>query len=327
MAVELLVQTQFLRMEFAAEGRLTPWLGPAVRGMLAMHLKNTLCRWTPEEQQHQWRFCRGCPYQASCAYGLTFEPDPPPDWPLWKGQAEGQRAISLAPFFPVPQWADPGDAVQVRMTLIGRRAVAAGPQILQHITAAGTFFRLGNDRIRVAFTPLEAATDWPAGLYRLSAADLDASLQQRGRIPWLRLELLSPLFLQETQEEKRTSQLVQEPTFFQLFRACLRTVGRAFAQFGHSEDQNPSWLENYVCFEALKQLAEPVQTQAAFWRPFRQQHLSRRQCQRYQLRGIVGGAVFQEVPAVLLPWLIWGGRLGVGQYRVAGAGTWRILLY
>jgi|GEM_PF-5393667 len=28
----------------------------------------------------------------------------------------------------------------------------------------------------------------------------------------------------------------------------------------------------------------------------------------------------------LLPWLVWGERLGVGNHRVAGAGCWQITL-
>ncbi|HPP53944.1 MAG TPA: CRISPR system precrRNA processing endoribonuclease RAMP protein Cas6 [Thermoguttaceae bacterium] len=322
--MELVVQTQFLRMEFADRGELVPWLGPAIRGLLAMHLKRAECRWSVQEQDQQWRFCRGCPHQSGCVYGITFEPDPPPDWPLFKGQAEGQRAISLAPFFPVGQWANPGDAVQVRITLIGQHAVSVGPQILRRITD-GTTFRLGSRRIRVRFTPMEAGADWPAGLHRLSHTDLGGPPQE-GRIPWLRLELISPLFLEEG-AGNGPSQLVREPTFGQLFRACLRTVGRAFAQFASPTADRPGRLENDIPFETLKQWAESVQTQSAFWRRFQQPHLSRRHQQRYPLRGIVGGAVFRDVPAALLPWLVWGGRLGVGQYRVAGAGTWRILLY
>jgi hypothetical protein len=386
--MELWVQTQFLRMDFASAGPLVPWLGPAIRGMLAQQIKQHFCRWPPQEQQRRWRFCRGCPHQQDCPYGLTFEPDPPSDWRFGKAQADGQRAICLAPFFPVDNWAEPGDAVQVRLCLLGQQAIQAGHLILEYLQSPDVPFRLGKHKIKVRFTLMEPEVDWPAGIHRLRVSDLNSSHAEAGRIPWLRLELTAPLFLKDSSDKvgrdgseipsprppgnhfssqpgensrnsfdsvhgepmedtqrqiggqsacvdlngaahpkpmcagQRSSRAPglgsPGPDFGRLFRACLRTVGRAFGQFGQG------LLEDHVDFQGLKQLADSVPTQAAFWKPFRQMHLSHRQAQRYCLRGLVGGAVFTDVPVVLLPWLLWGGRFGVGEYRVAGAGTWRI---
>lgn len=65
---------------------------------------------------------------------------------------------------------------------------------------------------------------------------------------------------------------------------------------------------------------------AAFWEPFRQRHRSNRRGQSYDLVGVSGGAVFGPVPLCLVPWLLWGGRLGVGEHRVCGAGCWQVTL-
>ena len=137
-------------------------------------------------------------------------------------------------------------------------------------------------------------------------------------LPWVRLELTSPLFLKEGAlgQEGRP---VRNPGFGHLLRASLRVVGRAFAVF--SEES----LEEQVDFAGLKAAAERVSTETAAWETFHQSHHSRRGRSRYELAGLIGSAVFSDVPVQMLPWLVWGGRLGVGEHRVAGAGTWRLV--
>jgi hypothetical protein len=55
---------------------------------------------------------------------------------------------------------------------------------------------------------------------------------------------------------------------------------------------------------------------------FYQRHWSNRGAAARPLHGVVGGAVYGPVPAALVRWLAWGGRLHVGTDRVAGAGGW-----
>ena len=148
------------------------------------------------------------------------------------------------------------------------------------------------------------------------ARQCDRSL---GTLPWVRVELTSPLFLREGGLGQE-GQFVRNPGFGHLLRASLRVVGRAFAVF--SEES----LEEQVDFAGLKAAAEQVQTQTATWDVFHQSHHSRRGRSRYELTGLVGSAVFSDVPVQMLSWLVWGGRLGVGEYRVAGAGTWRLVV-
>ena len=317
----LLVETRFLRMQLTSPGRLLPWLGPALRGVAAREVKDQTCRWPTAARDGRWKYCRGCPHQGPCPYGATFEPDAPPEGTLSRGMADGQRAISLAPCFPVAGEGRAGDVVQVRAMFLGHHAVDAAPTVVSAMINPARRLTLGSDQAAIVFQEQTPEPGWPAGRHALCPADFSGPPQvTRGRIPWLQLELTSPLFLKESSGRAQRAQPILDPTFAQLFRACLRVVGRAFAVFGGGT------LEGYVDFAGLKAAAENVPTRAAFWQPFRQGHRSNRRLQQYDLVGAVGNAVFADIPVNLLPWLVWGGRLGVGEHRVAGAGCWQLTI-
>jgi hypothetical protein len=77
-------------------GPLMPWLGPALRGVVAARLKDRVCRLSAAERQRQGAYCKGCARMAGCPYGETFEPDVPLSllpWMLWAGRlhAGGHR--------------------------------------------------------------------------------------------------------------------------------------------------------------------------------------------------------------------------------------------
>ena len=313
------IHTQFLQLTFTRGGRLLPWLGPALRGIVAGTLKNRVCRQPPIQRELQWKFCRGCPHNQECAYGLTYEPEPPDDRTVLKAAADGQRAVTLTPYFPAPLEGHAGDRLQVRLLLLGQRAIGAASAVVDAMAEAGKTKGFGQDEIAFQVQPTHVPS-WPAGQVNLRPMDLgrqyDPSL---GVLPWVRLELTSPLFLKEG-AQGQAGQPVRNPGFDHLLRASLRVVGRAFAVFGEG------CLEEQVDFAGLKAAAERVSTQTAAWEPFRQSHHSRRGRSRYELTGLTGNAVFTDVPVSMLPWLVWGGRLGVGEHRVAGAGTWHLLV-
>lgn len=311
----------FLQMRFLSVGRLLPWLGPALRGVVAREVKSRFCRWPVREREKEWRFCKGCPHQVGCPYGMTFECDMPQGGSPSRGMEDGIRAIALAPYFPVDVRSQAGDLVQVRMMLLGQQAIRVGGEVLAAMTHAERPFVLGADDAKFVLEEQLPGPDWPEGYYELSAADLCGSPRVGpGRIPWLRLSLISPLFLKESAGRDRASEPMLAPRFGHLLRACLRTVGRAFAVLGSGP------LEGVVEFSALKTAAEEVATQDARWQVFRQVRYSYRRYQQYELEGVVGEAVFKDVPAGFLPWLVWGGRLGVGDHRVAGAGCWQLTM-
>ena len=126
------IHTEFLQLTLTRGGRLLPWLGPALRGIVAATLKNQVCRQPPIQRELHWKFCRGCPHIHDCAYGLTYEPDPPTDRTVLKAAADGQRAITLSPFFPAPLEGRAGDRLQVRLLLLGRGAIGSPGRRRRH---------------------------------------------------------------------------------------------------------------------------------------------------------------------------------------------------
>ncbi len=129
----------------------------------------------------------------------------------------------------------------------------------------------------------------------------------------MKVELTSPLILRTGGPDGR--RLVTAPTFADLLRASLRTLGPLCRLYGLP-------LPDDV-FRPLKDLSAAVPTLSASFRVYEQPRWSNRTEQGGQVRGVSGRATYGPLPRVLVPWLAWGGRLHVGTYRVAGAGGWR----
>ncbi len=226
-SMTLPIHIQFLQLTLTRGGRLLPWLGPALRGIAAGTLKNRVCRQPPIQRELQWKFCHGCPHIHDCAYGLTYEPDPPEDRTVLKAMHDGQRAIALAPCFPAPLEGRAGDRLLVRLLLLGHRAIGAAPAVIDAMAEAGRNKGFGQDE--VAFqVEQESLPSWPAGQVILRAEDLarqyDASL---GTLPCVRLELTSPLFLKEGAQGQE-GRPVRNPDFGHLLRAaCGSLDGRS----------------------------------------------------------------------------------------------------
>src|SRR4051812_28211939 len=89
--------TRVLRL--ARGGRLQPWLGPALRGLAGGGPRARRCRLPVAEQLGPRRYCAGCPQMAGCAYGETFEPDPPAGLHLAAGWENAARPLVVAPAF------------------------------------------------------------------------------------------------------------------------------------------------------------------------------------------------------------------------------------
>ena len=69
------VERRSLQIEWLASGPLVPWLGPAIRGIVAARLRDAVCTWPAPLRATQWLYCRGCPSMAGCGYGRLFERD------------------------------------------------------------------------------------------------------------------------------------------------------------------------------------------------------------------------------------------------------------
>ncbi len=306
-ALEVLETARVLRLR--RPGRLLPWLGPALRGLGARRFKARVCRFPPAMQETERLYCKGCPHVAECPYGQTVEPDPPPGVRVPPGQEDAVRPLVIAPAFPAPRVGRPGLRLPVRVTFLGRAAAAHAEAFWSALAEAGQASGFHPDGATFAVEP---DPESPAAAWRDLVLPVDLSAE-RGEMEWLKVELTSPLILRSGGPEGR--RLVTAPTFADLLRASLRTIGPLCRLYGRP-------LPDEV-FRPLKELSGGVPTRSASFGTYEQPKWSNRSEQHGTVRGVYGSGTYGPVPRVLVPWLSWGGRLHVGGYRVAGAGGWR----
>jgi hypothetical protein len=184
-------------IEFQSSGRLMPWLGPAVRGVVAGRFRERHCVLPLAEQAGRWRRCRGCRHLRDCAYGSIFEPD---EQVLQRvaasatGDHDVPRCVVLAPAFPAPVRAERGLRLPVSIVAIGAAARASFAEVAEVLGEAGRAGVFGTDRLRFAVVKRRGA---PMQL-SLDAAGLpDGSGEPCGVVPRVRVTLTSPLFLRD----------------------------------------------------------------------------------------------------------------------------------
>jgi hypothetical protein len=187
--------------------------------------------------------------------------------------------------------------------------------LLEMIDHVGRRIGLGPDHVKFELVPANGAAPHARDL---TAADLPPHPEAvPGTLPRVGIGLTAPLFLRSRGEnDKRRVNTC--PQLSDLLRASLRTIGQLFRLYDQPLDG--------VDFAALKAAAEDVRMVEHCYEPFKQRKWSSRSEQRFCIHGVVGGGVYENVPLALLPWLTWGGRLHVGNHRVAGAGGWRVVL-
>ncbi len=302
----LVVRESFGTVRLARGGKLRPWLGPAVRGLIGGRLRAHVCRWPVADVLAKWERCAGCPHLSGCQYGETYEPDPPAGVDLGSGWENAARLIVIAPAFPAPEVGRAKDWFDIRITAIGPAAIGHLDDVWESFRVAGADLAigLGDDHI-------------PFDVDRGKATDSVVSLPAEGvageAIPSLRIDLASPLFLTETFPDGR-KRTVLEPTFGQLVRAGLRALGPLHKLYGEAIPDD--------LFRRAKAAAEAVPTIRGEFAEFRQERFSNRSKDRYDMFGVTGWAEYGPVPEWLRPWAEWAGRLHVGTHRVAGAGGW-----
>jgi hypothetical protein len=295
-------------IRLARGGRLLPWLGPALRGLAGGRLRARACRYPVAEQISHWQHCAGCPHLSGCAYGEVYEPDPPAGVHLPPGWENTARPLVVSPAFPVPEHGRAGLAFTVTVTFIG-------PAAARHASDFWESFRLGGADLAIGLGDDHVLFDVEPGTDRQAEVHLPLGPADRpGSVAWARVELTSPLFLQSSGPSGR-KRVVERPTFGDLVRAGLRTLGPLHRLYGEP-------LPDDV-FARVKMAAEGVPTIEAHFRDFGQRKWSHRQKEGFDLRGITGSAVYGPVPAWLVPWLDWTGRLHAGTHRIAGAGGFR----
>jgi hypothetical protein len=309
--LEVLETNRVLRL--TRPGRLLPWLGPAVRGLAARRFKANVCRYPPSVQNGERRECKGCPYMFECPYGRTVEPDPPPGAHVFPGQADATRPLVIAPDFPAPADGAVGLELPVRVTFIGRAAATHADEFWAALAEAGRGPRAGFAPNNATFVVERARPPVPEAVWRTIDLPTDPAACP-GAVEWVRVRLTGPLILRPEGVDGR--RLLATPSFADLLRASLRLLGMVFRLYAEPLPE--------AAFATLKNLASGVPTRTSDFGIIRQPKWSSRTRQGGIVAGAIGEAEYGPVPAVLVPWLAWGGRLHVGAHRVAGAGGWRI---
>ena len=304
----LSIQLHHLAIRFIDEGPLLPWLGPALRGLVAGGFKERVCAHPPHVRLQQWQHCSGCPYQTSCPYGVLFEPADSNDSP--EKQDAARRPLVMAPD-PAPASVSlPGMLMPLRMLVVGEQPGNWAMELLQCIESLGADRGLGSNEVHFELLPVGNP----------SICALDASVFPLTPVPneplhpLLTIELRSPLFLREA----RSRNLLESPSLADLLKASIRVVDGLFSQITGTP-LSPD-------IRSLVELANQASVLSEQWEPFSQRHHSTRGKVRYSLEGVVGHAVYTSVHQSLVPWLTWGGMLHVGGHRIAGAGGWRTVL-
>ena len=294
-----------LRLRLRNEGRLLPWLGMALRGLTAQHFKDSVCVHPPDVRQTLWRRCHGCPEMAACPYGPLYEPDLPPDRQARKGCESVIRPLALAPFFPIAGHAVGGREVPVSLTVVGEQGGRV-EALLEALREAGASSGLGEG---VRFDLLRDEEERG----ELRPCDLPATADALpGVLPRVGVGLTAPLFL------KAGGRVLREPPeLADIVRSAVGAVLDLMAMYGEAVR---------VDIRGLVDAARGGRLVDHCFEPFEQGRQATRSERSYEMYGIQGGGVWEDVPMALLPWLVWGGRLHVGEYRVAGAGGWRIVL-
>jgi len=221
------------------------------------------------------------------------------------------RAVVLSPSI-VP--GDPGwdGSLPFEVLLVGEAAIAQRRAILGSLAEAGNFRGFG-----VQGVPFELVDLLPPISGKLTPGCLPAfPVAAEGAVERLTVRLNSPLFLGRITMEPEFDWL-DRPRFIDLFRAAMRSLQSLFAWHAQPLDAD---------FEALLFAAEQVTCERQAFTTFRQSRVSRRLGGTYELRGVLGAAVYRDVPWSLIPWMHWGGRFHVGQHRVCGAGGWSLEL-
>jgi hypothetical protein len=302
----LLQSSRTLRL--TTGGRLLPWVGAALRGLVARRFKEAVCRYSWEEQQTIRLHCKGCPHLRECPYGSTVEAEPVAASRVFTGQEDGTRPLVVAPYHPLPERARPGMAIPVLATFVGVEAAGQVGPFWEAVAEAGRLGGFGDDQI--GFVLEDAGAD------RWRWLDLPRDPQAvSGELNLVRVDLIAPLLLRRGATEDRKRSPVLNPAFGDLFRAGLRTLGALCRGYGNGIEAD---------FAALRLAADQVPTVRSAFRRFEQGKWSNRTGQHGLLQGVVGRGEFGPVPAALVRWLVAAGTVHVGLHRVAGAGGWRV---
>lgn len=259
---------------------------------------------------------------VGCSYGELFEPDPPPGASVLRGQEDAARPLSLSPEFPVPGrvtdqeiQVEAGTEISVQATFAGLNAAGQAGYLWEALTdlSQQNDVGLGPDRIPFELLPRPSAQQQGPHWGEMNLPPHPESLS--GSFPLVRVDLHTPLILHQKREDNGKRRVIICPSFADLLRASLRTLGALASLYDEPIDAD---------FAALKSTAEKIELVRANFETFTQPKTSNRSRQKRLLYAATGSGIYANVPQALVHWLAWGGVAHVGVERVAGAGAWNV---
>ena len=361
-ARELAIQVEHVVLATLSTGVLNSWYSTALRGLVVKPLRDHFCnlmggRITNDilgvQKTHRVNsdasYCQGCVKNAQCGYGRVFEPDLKVIAPglIRQGAAQGLRGITFAtPVLAHDQNDKPADdlaevalsrvtveagtVLSVRILALGTESIQLLPLVSEALDAFGRTNGLwGQPPVHFRVQPQSVRSE----SITLNPSTLPIQICS-GIVPQVRIDLETPLSLKRpaprdqrlqlgnARDEKRhfSNPNSAPPTFRELFSNSFRTIRRAINEFA-----DPTFCDGLQLGEFIN-ASEQVSLVEHDLRYFEQQRASRRHDEPHNQSGWLGSLTFSNVPLAYLPWLIWAGKLGIGDSRNCGAGLWHVVL-
>ena len=333
----LVTSVDDLRLRMLGSGSLFPWLGPALRGALAMTLKNMECRHPPARARHAVPLLYGVSVpcrvwlRPALRAGGAGGGDSPARARERAASAGGRTVLSVSGSGGGGH-GDPGPRASHRRARAGAAGHLAGrvgaDRASGGVGSLPTPFRADRfgepDGLRApALGPAGRSEGGSRALSAAVGVGLTAPLVMMSRDPGGDRRLRQRAKDAEGNAAqpdswRRTDRRFNVcPTFADLFQISWRLLAELFGRDGDRLPANYlDWMDR----------ATQIATVDHCYEPFRQERWSARREERYPVYGVVGGGIYGDVPGAFLPYLYWAGQLHAGTHRIAGAGSWRIIL-
>jgi hypothetical protein len=301
-------------LRFKAPTELPVHKGSLLRGQLGYTLRRMVC--AQPERKH----CVGCLLQHNCAYGVLFEPSPPPDAEALSKNEAVPRPFVIEPSDKGDTQFAAGDWLDFGVVLVGR-AIDHLPYFVLAFEELG---RRGLGRPPGAYTVEEVlacsngqgrSVVYAGGeMYGLPAPTTTNELAtQADNLPPHRLHLR---FLTPTRLVYR-KQPVENPPFHVLVRRLLDRVSSL--SYFHCGQR---WETD---FRGLIAQAQEVELAACDTRWENVERYSGRQRARLSLGGFVGDVTYQGDLAPFRELLVLGSLVHVGKATVFGNGRYELV--
>lgn len=290
--------------------RLPDYAGSLLRGQFGAALRRTAC-------MTRAKTCDGCPLLATCPYPAIFETPPPPAHALQKfSRVPNPYVIEPPPLG--TRTVAAGEELGFAMVLIGR-ALDQLPLVVYSLQRA---LRQGLTRARargdladiVHESPDGAESVWDADAGRIAAHDAALVVPEFGPYREARLEIVTPLRLQDNGRPASGEALGPR----RLVTALVRRAALLFEFHASVPGLGAGARELALCAEAL---AGECQLQWHDWTRY-----SSRQQREMTLGGLLGTWTLRGDLAPLLPWLWLGQWLHAGKNATMGMGRYSLQL-